>query len=157
MTKSVSNVAVIKLVVAVSLVNLLGTWTSANSRHKDKIEIQGLVQREMIKNQKHTEFNTPICFIFLAFAVSYLDYLALLLVDVFSPVLTSGCNSMIPFLHSKAIHLSWILLTVLSVVPIGTDRSHSIVSACIVSTVAMCLLGVCCLHSSCLACALPLL
>jgi hypothetical protein len=62
-----SAVAVIKLVVVVSLANLQGTWTSANSRHKDKIETHWLVQQERIKNQRHTDFNTPICFFFFGF------------------------------------------------------------------------------------------
>ena len=40
----------------VFLVNSHGTWTPAQSPHKDKIENPGLVQQEQIKNHKHTAF-----------------------------------------------------------------------------------------------------
>ncbi len=40
----------------VSLVNSQGTWSSATSRHKNKIENPALVQQEQIKNRKHADF-----------------------------------------------------------------------------------------------------
>ena len=54
----------------VSLVNSQGTWSSATSRHKNKIENPTLVQQEQIKNRKHADFYAPIGFAFFAFVVS---------------------------------------------------------------------------------------
>ena len=54
----------------VSLVNSQGTWTSAISRHKNKIENPTLVQQEQIKNRKHADFYAPIGFAFFPFVVS---------------------------------------------------------------------------------------
>jgi hypothetical protein len=51
----------------VSLVNLQGTWTSATSRNKNKIENPGQVQQEQNKNRKHAPFYAPI----FAFVVSF--------------------------------------------------------------------------------------
>jgi hypothetical protein len=48
----------------VSLVNSLGTWASATSRNKNKVENPGLVQQ--IKNRKHAEFYAPIGLAFFA-------------------------------------------------------------------------------------------
>ena len=54
----------------VSLVNSLGTWTEAESRHKDKLENPGLVQQEVIKNRKHAPFYSPIGFAFFPLVAS---------------------------------------------------------------------------------------
>ena len=54
----------------VSLVNSLGTWTEAQSRHKDKLENPGLVQQEAIKNRKHAPFYSPIGFAFFPLVAS---------------------------------------------------------------------------------------
>ncbi len=54
----------------VSMVNSQGTWSSATSRHTNKIENPTLVQQEQIKNRKHADFYAPIGFDFFAFVVS---------------------------------------------------------------------------------------
>ena len=54
----------------VSLVNSRGTWSPAQSRHKNKLENLSLVQQEQIKITKHADFYAPIGFAFFPFVVS---------------------------------------------------------------------------------------
>jgi hypothetical protein len=79
-----------------SLVNSQDTWSSAISRHKNKLENPSLVQQENIKDRKHAAVYAPLGFSFFAFVVSCLDLLGLLPSGVFSPLLILNYASTIP-------------------------------------------------------------
>ncbi len=68
------------------MVNSQGTWTSATSRHKNKIENPTLVQQEQIKNRKHDDFRL-LDLLYLTSSFPVLDLMGLLQFVVFSPLL----------------------------------------------------------------------
>jgi hypothetical protein len=92
----------------ISLANLQGTWASAISRNKYKVENPGLFQQKQNKNCKHAEFYAPIGFAFFAFDVSRQipawDHLDLLQFVVFSLWLIMKRSNTSPFLLARVFH-----------------------------------------------------